>query len=77
MDFVRFFPAAVAGAGAFCFGLAGGGWALGQSYAKLQHDLRYLEIVVVAGVVLAVGYWFVRRRRSSTLTGRAPTDTPR
>jgi membrane protein DedA with SNARE-associated domain len=77
MDFRRFFPAAVAGVAAFCFGLAGGGWALGQSYTTLQHDLRYLEIAVVAGVLLAVAYWIVRRRRSSTLTGRASADPPR
>jgi len=76
MDFVRFFPAAAAGIAIFCFGLAGGGWALGRSYSTLQHDLRYLEIAVVAGVLLAAAYWVLRRRRSSTLTGRAP-DPPR
>jgi membrane protein DedA with SNARE-associated domain len=76
MDFVRFFPAAVIGIAAFCFGLAGGGWALGQSYSRLQHDLRYVEIVVVAAVVLAAVYWIVRRTRSSTLPPRAE-DPPR
>jgi membrane protein DedA with SNARE-associated domain len=76
MDFPRFYAAAVPGIAAFCFGLAGGGWALGRSYSKLQHDLRYLEIAVVLGVLLAAGYWIVRRRRSSTLPPRAP-DTPR
>jgi len=77
MDFARFFPAAVAGIAVFCFGLAGGGFALGRSYSTLQHDLRYLEIAVVAGVVLLAAYWVMRRFRSSTLTGRAPTDPPR
>src|SRR5919204_566988 len=72
MDFRRFFPAAVAGVAAFCFGLAGGGWALRRSYTTLQHDLRYLEIAVVAGVLLAAAYWVLRRRRSSRLTARAP-----
>jgi len=76
MDFVRFFPAALLGVTAFCFGLAGGGWALGQSYSTLQHDLRYLEIAVVAGVLLGGAYWVVRRRRSSTLPTRAE-DPPR
>jgi membrane protein DedA with SNARE-associated domain len=76
MDFVRFFPAALLGVTAFCFGLAGGGWALGQSYATLQHDLRYLEIAVVAGVLLGAAYWVMRRRRSSTLAARAE-DPPR
>jgi membrane protein DedA with SNARE-associated domain len=71
MDFVRFFPAAVAGIAAFCFGLAGGGWALGQSYERLQHDLRYVEIAVVAAVVLAAVYWLVRRSRT---VGRSRTE---
>ncbi len=76
MDFVRFFPAAVAGITAFCFGLAGGGWALGQSYERLQHDLRYVEIAVVVAAVLVAAYWIVRRTRSSTLPPRAE-DPPR
>jgi membrane protein DedA with SNARE-associated domain len=76
MDFPRFFPAALAGCTAFCFGLAGGGWALGRSYTKLHHDLRYVEVAVVLGVVLVAAYWVVRRRRSSTLSGRA-TNPPR
>jgi membrane protein DedA with SNARE-associated domain len=76
MDFVRFFPAALLGVAAFCFGLAGGGWALGQSYSTLQHDLRYLEIAVVAGVLVGGTYWVLRRRRSSTLPARAE-DPPR
>jgi membrane protein DedA with SNARE-associated domain len=76
MDFRRFLPAAVAGCAAFCFGLAGGGWALGRSYTKLHHDLRYVEAAVVVAVVLLAAYWVLRRRRSSTLSGRAG-DPPR
>src|SRR5207244_11183632 len=75
MDFVRFCPAAVLGVAAFCFGLAGGGWALGRSYSTLQHDLRYLEIVVVAGVLLGAAYWVLRRRRSSRLLAPGADDS--
>jgi len=71
MDFPRFLPAAVLGCTAFCFGLAGGGWALGTGYHRLQHDLRYLEIAVVVGVLLAAAYWVLRRRRSTRLAPRA------
>jgi membrane protein DedA with SNARE-associated domain len=76
MDFRRFFPAALLGAAVFAFGLAAGGWALGSSYSKLQHDLRYLEIALVAGVVGLAVYWAVRRRRSTTLPPRVqdPAD---
>ena len=65
------------GSAIWCFAFAAAGWAAGASYDTIDKDFKYVEVVVVAGVVLAVAYWFLRRRRSSTLTGRAPTDTPR
>src|SRR5438128_9464752 len=65
------------GSAVWCFAFAGAGWAAGASYDTIDKDFKYVEVVVVAGVVLAVAYWFLRRRRSSTLTGRAPTDSPR
>jgi membrane protein DedA with SNARE-associated domain len=64
------------GSAIWCFAFAGGGWAAGASYDKIDKGFKYVEILVVAGVVLAAAYWIWRRRRSSTLTRRA-TDSPR
>jgi membrane protein DedA with SNARE-associated domain len=73
VPFGRFLALAVVGISAFCFALAGAGWALGTSYSHARHPLRYLDYVVVAGVVLLVAYLILRwwRRRSSTM------ETPR
>ena len=56
--------------------LAGAGWGLGRSYTKLHHDFRYLEIAVVAGIVLIVAYLVVRRRRPGTMPS-GNVDPPR
>lgn len=76
MALPRFLVLAGLGCAAFCFGLAGGGWALGRGYARLHHDLRYVEIAVVAGVLALAAYWVLRRVRSTRLAARAP-DSPR
>jgi membrane protein DedA with SNARE-associated domain len=65
------------GSAIWCFAFAGAGWAAGASYDSVDKNFKYVEYLVVAGVLLAAAYWFVRRRRSSTLTGRAPADPPR
>jgi membrane protein DedA with SNARE-associated domain len=65
------------GSAVWAFAFAAAGWAAGASYDRVDKGFKYVEIVVVAGVVLAAAYWVLRRFRSSTLTGRAPTDPPR
>jgi membrane protein DedA with SNARE-associated domain len=54
----------------WCFGIAGAGWALGSSYETFHHDFRYVELLVVAGI-LALGVWYLRRRRASKMARRA------
>jgi membrane protein DedA with SNARE-associated domain len=54
----------------WCFGFAGAGWALGSSYETFQHDFRYVELLVVAGII-ALGVWYLRRRRASKMARRA------
>jgi membrane protein DedA with SNARE-associated domain len=71
LPLARFVPLAVAGCAAFCFGLAGGGWALGSSYGRLHDDLRYVYVGVGVGIVALAAYAIVRRRRSTRLAGRA------
>jgi membrane protein DedA with SNARE-associated domain len=75
MPFRRFAPLALLGCIPFCFGLAGGGWALGDSYGRLHHDFNYVSIAIAAIVVAAIGY-LVLRRRSSKLAQRVD-DSPR
>ena len=69
MPLARFVPLALIGCIPFCFGLAGGGWALGSSYGRLHHDFEYVSIAVGVAVVALIGY-LILRRRSSTLAKR-------
>ena len=71
----RLLPLAAAGCLVFCATVAGIGWAVGSSWHTASHDLRYVDYVVVAGVLAAAAYWVLRRRRSSTL--RDDGDSPR
>jgi membrane protein DedA with SNARE-associated domain len=54
------------GSAIWSFGIAGAGYALGASYERFHHDFRYVEYVVVAGVLLLAAYLLyaakVRRR---------------
>ena len=69
MPLPRFVPLALIGCIPFCFGLAGGGWALGSSYGRLHHDFNYVSIAIGVLVVAVIGY-LIWRRRSSTLAMR-------
>src|SRR5579862_49948 len=60
VPFRKFLALALLGSGAFCFGLAGGGWALGTAYTKARHDLEYVGYAVLAGVVVAAAYFLYR-----------------
>lgn len=53
----------LAGSAIWCFGFAGAGWALGSNYHTLDHAFTVLEVVLVAGIVMAAVVWLVRRRR--------------
>jgi membrane protein DedA with SNARE-associated domain len=70
MPLARFLPLALAGCLAFCFGLAGGGWALGRSYDSLHDDLRYVYVVVAVAAVAVLAYALFRLR-SQRLARRA------
>jgi membrane protein DedA with SNARE-associated domain len=70
MPLGRFTLFSVLGTIPWCFGIAGAGWALGSSYETFHHDFRYVEILVVVGI-LALGVWYLRRRRASKMARRA------
>jgi len=61
----------LAGSAIWCFALAGVGYGLGRSYDKFHNAFGYVEIAVVAGVVVLAVYLIARRRRSTTLPRRA------
>jgi membrane protein DedA with SNARE-associated domain len=60
----RFLALAIVGCAAFCFGLAGAGWAVGKSYERFHHDFRFVDYAVLAVVVL-VAVWLLLRWRTA------------
>jgi membrane protein DedA with SNARE-associated domain len=70
MPLVRFTVLTFVGTIPWCFGIAGAGWALGNSWDRFHHDFRWVEYAVVAAILGAVLY-LILRRRSSTLARRA------
>jgi len=58
------------GSAAWCFAIAGAGYALGESYERFDHAFRYVEIAILALAVIGGGT-LVLRRRSSRLRQRA------
>ena len=68
----RMLPLATLGCTVFCAAGAGIGWAVGSNWSRASHDLRYVDYAVVAGIVLAVAYLVLRRRRAATIG--APHD---
>ncbi len=75
MPVSRYTALTVPGSAAWCFGLAGVGWALGANWEDFHHAFHYADYAVGAGIVLLAAYG-VWRWRSSRLAGRE-TDTPR
>ena len=70
MPLGRYTLLTIPGSAAWCFALAGVGWAAGRSYKHFHHAFDYVEVVVVAGAVLLVLY-LLFRRRPSRLSPRA------
>ena len=58
----------LAGSAIWCFGFAAVGWALGSSYENVHHAFRYVDVLAVASVVVALvgGLVLHRRRRVRT-----------
>jgi membrane protein DedA with SNARE-associated domain len=65
MPFRRYNVLTLLGNALWCIVLAGAGWALGASYARLHHDFRYAELAVAAAILLVVAYAVVRSRRAT------------
>ena len=61
--FGRYNVLTLIGNGAWCFALAGAGWALGASWETFHHDFRWVEYVVVAGILALAAFLVLRLRR--------------
>jgi membrane protein DedA with SNARE-associated domain len=66
-------PLAAAGCIVFSAAIAGIGWAVGSSWSSASHDVRYVDYLVVAGILVLAAYWIVRRRRAVPSTHGDPT----
>ena len=73
--FARYNVLTLLGNTVWCLVLAGIGWGLGSSWHTFDHAFRYVEIVVLVGILGAVAYWIWGRRRPGTLSTN--DDSPR
>lgn len=76
MPFVRFAISALIGSVVWITGLALLGREVGSDWSSWRHHLEYVDYVVVALIVIAIGYLLYRRRRTppATATGSAESD---
>ena len=75
VPFGRYVVLTLIGSAIWCFALAGIGWALGSSYESFHHKFGFVEIAVVAGVLIGIAYMVLRRRRANTLERSASDST--
>jgi membrane protein DedA with SNARE-associated domain len=66
--FGRYNALTLVGNTVWCLALAAVGWALGSSWHSFDAAFRYVEVVVAAGILVALAYWVWRRRRPGTLS---------
>jgi len=60
MPLAPFAGLALVGAAVWSFAFAGAGYGLGASYDRFEHDFRYVEYAIAAGLVLLVAYLLYR-----------------
>jgi membrane protein DedA with SNARE-associated domain len=58
------------GSAIWAFAFSGVGWALGSSYERFNHDFRYAEYAVVAGVLALAAYLLYRLSNAARVTRR-------
>jgi membrane protein DedA with SNARE-associated domain len=76
MRLVPYTLLSLAGSAVWAFAFAGAGYGLGSSYRGFDHDFRYAEYAVVAGIVLGLAYLVYRRIAAAKVAPRAD-DSPR
>jgi membrane protein DedA with SNARE-associated domain len=76
MPLAPFLGLTLIGSTLWSFAFAGVGYALGSSYHSFEHDFRYVEYVIAAGIVLGLAYLVYRRKAAAKVAPRAD-DSPR
>jgi membrane protein DedA with SNARE-associated domain len=71
MPLVRYTVLTLVGSALWAFGFAGAGYGLGVSYHRFDHDFRYVEYAIVAGVVLLAAYLVYRLVTGARVSRRA------
>jgi membrane protein DedA with SNARE-associated domain len=57
----------IVGSAVWAFAIAGAGYGLGTSYQRFNHDFRYVEFAVAAGVLVLAAYLIYRLRKAATV----------
>jgi membrane protein DedA with SNARE-associated domain len=68
MDLRRYTLLTLPGSAAWCFALAGAGWALGKSYETFHRDFRFVDYAVAAAVLIVAALLLLRWRRGRSTT---------
>ena len=76
MPLAPFAALTLVGSTLWSFAFVGIGYALGSSYKRFEHDFRYVEYAIAAGIVVAVALLVYRWRTAATVAPRAD-DSPR
>jgi membrane protein DedA with SNARE-associated domain len=71
MPLAPFLGLAAVGSAVWSFAFVGIGYGLGASYKGFEHDFRYAEYAIVAGIVLALAYLVYRRVTAARVAPRA------
>ena len=69
IPFRRYTLLTVPGSAAWCFALAGAGWALGANWERFHEAFRYVDYLVLAAVLAAAAYLVLRWRSSRLAAG--------
>ena len=71
MPLVQFLGLALVGSAVWSFAFVGIGYALGKSYNHFEHDFRYVEYAIGAGIVAGMAYLVYRWRAPARVSPRA------
>jgi membrane protein DedA with SNARE-associated domain len=70
MPLVPYTVLTLIGSAVWAFAIAGAGYGLGSSYERFNHDFRYVEYAVVAGVLALAAYLVYRFMNIAKVTRR-------